>query len=86
MIKKEGKKQKGEVLMVTTLTLAMLMGFVAIKNLDLGKGHLLGLAFSGDKGKEIIEEVPIEEIPLPTFASKQEILDKMGKQSTRFGL
>ena len=81
MIKKEGKKQNGEVLMVTTLTLAMLMGFVATKNLNLGKGHLLGLSFSGDKGKETIEQVSIEEIALPTFASKQEILDKIGKNT-----
>lgn len=76
---KDYKKQKGEVLTATALGLCAVFGLFVYTNMKL-EDKWLSFNTSGDKNIEIennTEYVALNEIKLPTFNSKQEILDKL---------
>ena len=81
-MKKESnnKSQKGEILITTALGLCAVVALIANSNIKVPSKKILEFNTSGDYFKSNSKD-EIEEIKLPTFASKKDILQKVKADS-----
>lgn len=78
---KNKKNQRGEILTATALALCAIAGFFLSSKINFLNDNLLDINFSGDSKVNNNEE--LEVINLPTFSSKQEIINLVKQNSDK---